>query len=259
MLIAVFADAHAHADALDAVIAAADAERRRAAVVARRHDRPRSRPRARRGAHARALRGRADGQPRLRRDRLRRPAALRRAGLAGGALDRAGRRAAARDDLAWMRSRRPAARREGVQCWHGGPRNPVHEYVGPSNAAACLAVQRADLGLVGHTHVAAALRQTPRGARAAADPGRRAARPQRRQVAAQPGRRRRARAVAARLVGRPRRAGGEARAGWCSTSRGAWRPGGARRTTRRRHVSARARSASTTESGEARRNVNCGG
>ena len=71
------------------------------------------------------------------------------------------------DDLAWMRSRRPAARREGVQCWHGGPRNPVHEYVGPSNAAACLAVQRADLGLVGHTHVAAAFEQTPRGARAA--------------------------------------------------------------------------------------------
>jgi hypothetical protein len=71
------------------------------------------------------------------------------------------------DDIAWMRSRRPAARREGVQCWHGGPRNPVHEYVGPSNAAACLAVQRADVGLVGHTHVAAAFEQTPRGARAA--------------------------------------------------------------------------------------------
>jgi hypothetical protein len=40
----------------------------------------------------------------------------------------------------------------------------VHEYVGASNAAACLAVQRAELGLVGHTHVAAAWRQTPRGA-----------------------------------------------------------------------------------------------
>ena len=43
-------------------------------------------------------------------------------------------------------------------------RNAVHEYVGASNAAACLAVQRAELGLVGHTHVAAAWRQTPRGA-----------------------------------------------------------------------------------------------
>ena len=35
------------------------------------------------------------------------------------------------DDVAWMRTRRPAARRDGVQCWHGSPRNPVHEYVGP--------------------------------------------------------------------------------------------------------------------------------
>ena len=69
-------------------------------------------------------------------------------------------------DLDWMRSRKPAARRGEVQCWHGGPRNAVHEYVGASNAAACLAVQRADLGLVGHTHVAAAWRQTPRGASA---------------------------------------------------------------------------------------------
>ena len=64
-----------------------------------------------------------------------------------------------------MRSRRPAARREGVQCWHGGPRNPVWEYVTPSNAAACLDVQRADIGLVAHTHLAAAFARTPRGAR----------------------------------------------------------------------------------------------
>jgi predicted phosphodiesterase len=70
------------------------------------------------------------------------------------------------DDVGWMRSRKPAARRGDVQCWHGGPRNAVHEYVGPSNAAACLAVQRAGLGLVAHTHVAAAWEQTPRAARA---------------------------------------------------------------------------------------------
>ena len=63
------------------------------------------------------------------------------------------------DDVQWMRSRRPAARRGDVQCWHGSPRNPVHEYVGASNAAACLAVQRGALGLVGHTHVAAAWRR----------------------------------------------------------------------------------------------------
>jgi hypothetical protein len=42
----------------------------------------------------------------------------------------------------------------------------VHEYVGASNATACLAAQRAELGLVGHSHVAAAWRETARGARA---------------------------------------------------------------------------------------------
>ncbi len=62
------------------------------------------------------------------------------------------------EDLAWMKRRRPAARREGVQCWHGGPRNPVREYVTPATAAACLEVQREPLGLVGHTHAAAAFR-----------------------------------------------------------------------------------------------------
>ena len=64
-----------------------------------------------------------------------------------------------------MRTRRPAARRRDVQSWHGGPRNPVGDIVGPSNAAACLAVQRAELGLVAHTHLAAAFEQTPRVAR----------------------------------------------------------------------------------------------
>ena len=43
-----------------------------------------------------------------------------------------------------------------MQCWHGGPRNPVREYVTPATAAACLEVQRESLGLVGHTHTAAA-------------------------------------------------------------------------------------------------------
>jgi Calcineurin-like phosphoesterase superfamily domain len=70
-------------------------------------------------------------------------------------------------DVDWLRSRKPAARRDGVQCWHGSPRNAVHEYVGPSNVAACLAVQRAELGLVAHTHVPAAWHPTPGGARAA--------------------------------------------------------------------------------------------
>jgi predicted phosphodiesterase len=69
------------------------------------------------------------------------------------------------EDVEWMRSRKPAARRRDVQCWHGSPRNAVHEYVGSANAAACLAAQRAELGLIGHTHVPAAWQQTPRGAR----------------------------------------------------------------------------------------------
>jgi hypothetical protein len=52
-----------------------------------------------------------------------------------------------------------------VQCWHGGPRNPVWEYVTPANAADCLAAQRSDLGIVGHTHLAAAFQQAARRAR----------------------------------------------------------------------------------------------
>ena len=96
----------------------------------------------------------------------------------------------------------PAARREGVQCWHGGPRNPVWEFVGPSNAAACLAVQKADLGLVAHTHTAAAFTPTRR---VNQDPRRRTAGPVRRQMAAEPGRGRRAGTAPSRLVRRARR------------------------------------------------------
>lgn len=65
------------------------------------------------------------------------------------------------DDMAWLRSRKPAARREAVQCWHGSPRDPVWEFVGPRNAGACLAVQKAPLGLVGHTHVPDAWQAMP--------------------------------------------------------------------------------------------------
>jgi predicted phosphodiesterase len=70
---------------------------------------------------------------------------------------------AASGDVDWLRSRRPAARRAGVQCWHASPRHPVHEYVGRANAAACLERQRAGIGLVGHTHVPAAWRAEPDG------------------------------------------------------------------------------------------------
>jgi len=67
------------------------------------------------------------------------------------------------DDLAWVRSRRPAARRAGVQCWHGSPRHPVHEYVTAANAGECLRRQRSAVGLVGHTHDPAAWRARPDG------------------------------------------------------------------------------------------------
>jgi predicted phosphodiesterase len=166
-LVAVFADAHAHAEAFDAVIAAADASGADALwslgdmvgagpdpdhVVARTRERCSV---ALMGNHDYGATGSAEptrfgppGSP-----------AARSIELARERLDD--------DAIAWMRSLRPAARRGDVQLWHGGPHNPVHEYVGRSNAAACLATQRGSLGLVGHTHAAAAWTQTPRGAKAA--------------------------------------------------------------------------------------------
>jgi predicted phosphodiesterase len=167
MLVAVFGDAHAHAEAFAAVLGAAaeagaeelwslgdmvgsgpDPEH----VVALTRDRCRV---ALLGNHDYGATGSADpsrfGEPGS--------AAVRSIELARERLPEA--------EVAWMRSRKPAARRHEVQAWHGSPRNPVHEYVGPSNAAACLAAQRASLGLVGHTHAAAAWTQTSRGAKPA--------------------------------------------------------------------------------------------
>jgi predicted phosphodiesterase len=163
----VFGDAHAHAEAFDAVIRAAEASGvdelwSLGDMVGRgpdpEHVVTRTRERcavALMGNHDYGATGSAEptrfGEPGS-------PAVLSielaRERLGDGEVD-------------WMRSRKPAARRGDVQCWHGGPRNAVHEYVGASNAGACLAVQRGRLGLVGHTHVAAAWRQTPRGASAA--------------------------------------------------------------------------------------------
>jgi predicted phosphodiesterase len=167
MLVAVFGDAHAHSEALEAVIAAASdcgAEQLWSLgdMIGRGPD-PERVVALTRERCAVALMGNHDYGATGSADPL-------RFGAPGSPAVRSIELAAERlppDDIAWMRSRRPAARRDGVQCWHGGPRNPVHEYVGPSNAAACLAVQRADVGLVAHTHVAAAFEQTPRGARAA--------------------------------------------------------------------------------------------
>ena len=167
MLVAVFGDAHAHAEACDAVLAAADAAGADELwslgdmvgggpdpehVVSRTRERCTV---ALMGNHDYGATGSAEptrfgepGSPAVRSIEL--------------ARERLGD-----DHLDWMRSRKPAARRAEIQCWHGSPRNPVHEYVGPSNAAGCLAVQKAAVGLVAHTHVAAAWEQTARGARPA--------------------------------------------------------------------------------------------
>jgi Calcineurin-like phosphoesterase len=167
VVVGVFGDAHAHAEAFDAVVAAAQASgvdelwslgdmvgggpdpehvvvrtRERCAVALL-------------GNHDYGATG---------------SAAPERFGAPGSAAVRSielARERLSAADLEWMRSRKPAARRGDVQCWPGGPRNAVHEYVGPANAAACLAAQKAAVGLVAHTHVAAAWQQTPRAARAA--------------------------------------------------------------------------------------------
>jgi predicted phosphodiesterase len=155
-LVAVFADAHAHAEALDAVIRAAeeagagqlwslgdmigrgpDPEY----VVARIRERCAV---ALAGNHDYAATGSVD------------PLRLGERGSVGvRSIELACERLSA-EDVAWMRTRKPAARRGDVQCWHGGPRNAVWEFVGPGNAGACLAAQKRALGLVGHTHEPAA-------------------------------------------------------------------------------------------------------
>jgi predicted phosphodiesterase len=167
MLVAVFGDSHAHAEALEAVIGAADGCGVQElwslgdmigggpdpeCVVRRTRERCTV---ALLGNHDYGATGSVDPL------RLGEPGSpgVRSIELARDRLSGAG--------IEWLRSRKPAARRDGVQCWHGSPRNPVWEYVGSSNADACLAVQRAELGLVGHTHVPAAWQQTPRGARPA--------------------------------------------------------------------------------------------
>jgi hypothetical protein len=166
--IAVFGDVHAHAEALEAVIAAADGHGAEQLwslgdmvgggpdpehVVARTRERCAV---ALLGNHDYGATGSAD------------PLRFGRPGSPAVRSIELARERLGDDAIAWMRARRPAARRDGVPCWHGSPRNPVHEYVGAANAAACLAAQRAELGLVAHTHVAAAWGRTPRGARQAA-------------------------------------------------------------------------------------------
>jgi hypothetical protein len=165
MLVAVLGDSHAHAEAFDAVVCAAEARGVGEIwslgdmvgggpdpehVVRRTRERCTV---AMLGNHDYGATGSAEparfGEPGS--------PAVRSLELARERLSSA--------DVEWMRTRKPAARRHGVQCWHGSPRNPVHEYVGASNAAACLAVQRAELGLVAHTHVPGGWQASERGAR----------------------------------------------------------------------------------------------
>ena len=163
MLVAVFGDAHAHAEALDAVVGAAQdsgAEQLWSLgdMVGRGPD-PVHAVRLTRERCAVALIGNHDHGATGSAD----PSRYGPPGSPGVRSIELARERLSDDDVAWLRSRKPAARRGGVQCWHGSPRNAVHEYVGASNAGACLAVQRAALGLVGHTHVPAAWRQAPGG------------------------------------------------------------------------------------------------
>jgi predicted phosphodiesterase len=166
MLVAVFGDVHAHAEALEAVIRAAAASGASELwslgdMVGGGPD-PERAVALTRDCCTVALVGNHDygatGSVDL--DRLGEP------GSAGMRSIELAREQLSPESMAWLRSRKPAARRNGVQCWHGGPRNAVWEFVGPTNAAACLAAQRASLGVVGHTHVADAwLQMRGRGAR----------------------------------------------------------------------------------------------
>ena len=162
MLVAVFGDAHAHAEALEAVIDAADISGARECwslgdMVGGGPDPERAVALTRERCTV-ALAGNHDYGATGSVDPL-------RLGEPGSAAHRSielARQRLSDSDVQWLRSRKPAARREGVQCWHGSPRNPVWEFVGPANAGACLAIQRAPLGLIGHTHIAGAWHATPR-------------------------------------------------------------------------------------------------
>jgi len=163
MLVAVFGDAHAHAEALDAVLAAAGGAGAEQCwslgdMVGGGPDPSHVVERTREACTV-ALLGNHDfgATGSIEPERFGEPGSL-----AVRSLELA-RARLGETELAWMRSRRPAARRGDVQCWHGSPRNPVHEFVGAANAAACLAAQRGPLGLVAHTHVPAAFRAGPDG------------------------------------------------------------------------------------------------
>ena len=58
----------------------------------------------------------------------------------------------------WLGSLEPAAERDGVELFHGSPRDPVWDYVLSDEAAlASLEETSTPLVLVGHSHVALAI------------------------------------------------------------------------------------------------------
>ena len=64
----------------------------------------------------------------------------------------------AADHADWLRSLRPSGEREGVELYHGSPRDPVWDYVlSDEIAVASLQLTVAPVVLVGHSHVALAL------------------------------------------------------------------------------------------------------
>ena len=66
--------------------------------------------------------------------------------------------------LEMLRQLSPSGERAGVALYHASPRDPVWEYVLDSRTAElCLAVQAADIALIGHSHVPLAYTEGPGG------------------------------------------------------------------------------------------------
>jgi len=75
-----------------------------------------------------------------------------------GAAARWTRTVLGEEELAWLRGLQPTAVREGVQLFHGSPRDPVWEYVLSEQVALLSIVETvAPVILVGHSHVALAV------------------------------------------------------------------------------------------------------
>ena len=67
-------------------------------------------------------------------------------------------RALGEEQAAWLRTLEPAARREGLDLFHGSARDPVWEYVlSEQIALETMLVTNAPIVLVGHSHIALAL------------------------------------------------------------------------------------------------------